>query len=79
MFAIHPVNQGFTLVVGLETEGQVPMPVPLHLFREKCLNLPHRDLHRIDHFGAKGAVIGPEVDHPHGARVPDLQRRRLGG
>ena len=35
MFPIHPVNQWLTLGVGLEAEGQVPMSVALHLFREK--------------------------------------------
>ncbi|MCY3738774.1 MAG: hypothetical protein OXG13_20410 [Gemmatimonadaceae bacterium] len=79
MFAVHSVDQRFTLFVGLKLKSQVPVAVPLHLFREKSLSTEDHRLHRIHDLGAKGAVIGQEVDHPHGARVLGVHRRPLGG
>ena len=79
LFAIHPVNQGFTLIIDLEAEGQIAVPVPLHLCREPRLDSEDCGLHRIDHLGAEGTVLRSEVDQSHGAGLAHVQvRQRLG-
>ncbi len=79
LFAIHPVNQGFALVIGLEAEGQISVPVPLHLCREPSLDSEDCGLHRIDHLGAEGTVLRSEVDHLYGARVLGRHRHGFAG
>ncbi len=55
------------------------MAVSLHFFREEGLNLEYCNHHRIDNFLAKMPVLGPEVDHPNGARILRRLSRRLYG
>ena len=69
VFPIHAVHHRLTLGVRFDPERLSAVSVRLHLFGEEALSLEDPDLHRVNHFLTKGAVIRQEVDHPHGTRL----------
>ena len=73
MLPVHTVNQRFPLVIGLEAEGLVPIPMGLHLLAEKGLNVADFVLYPLHHLRAKRAVVGQEVEEAYGAGFANVE------
>ena len=76
MLAIHAVNHRIPLVIGLEADGLVAVPVGFHLLAVPSLDAEHLVLDPLDHLPAEGTVIRQEVEQPHGAGLAGIQVRQ---
>ena len=76
MLPIHPVNHRIPLVVRLDAEGGVSVPVRLHLLAIEGLDAAHLVLHPLHHVRAEGSVVGQEVEQPHRAGIAGIQVRQ---
>ena len=67
MLSVHTMHYRLALGVSFNAKSYLPVAVHLHLIGIEALDGADLIFHPLNHVGAIRAVIGQEVDHPHGA------------